>query len=81
MTSPEQWNPAEPPTDGTLAEAGVSHVAQRLGDVWQVTLVHAATSTSATARSATRADAMHAAWFALHRTLTENPEIERTTTR
>ena len=78
--TPEQWNVDEPPTNGTLAEAGVSHLLQRSGDVWTATLVYGPSSTRATARSHTREGAVHAAWFALRRTLTEHTPIERTTT-
>lgn len=80
MTDPQQWDTTGPPSIGTLAEAAVSHIVHRRGDVWTATLVHMATSVQATARSHTRDDAVHAAWFALRRTLTEHPTIERTTT-
>jgi hypothetical protein len=79
---PAGWDTSRPPTPGELAEAGISHVTARSPATnwqWEVTLVDIATSTRATTRAATREDAMHCSWVALHRTLTERPTIERTT--
>lgn len=79
---PAAWDTSRPPSAGDLVVAGVSWVSARSAATqWQheVVLRHGPTDTTSTCRAPDEQQAMHAAWVALHRTLTEAPVIERTT--
>ena len=78
---PTTWDTSRPPTYGDLAVAGVSHVTARSAMTqWQyeVLLRHGPTGARATCRASDEQQATYAAWIALHRTLTEHDQIERT---